>query len=206
MVDNGENTLGLAWRLNTLAHLARSEGDWGLARASLGDCLVGYREVGHLPGVAYVLHCLGMIDLRQSDYDAARPRLEEGLAVRGHGRTNDIQSHPERVAVAGHGLRNDRIETFSRKCHRGRNLQRYVRDTSPQCGRQLNNNDPIGALIVSAPPVAAPATRRGWWPRRRRGNRNSAGSRASPICVRSSRRPGTGTAVIRRATTIEGRC
>ncbi len=47
--------------------------------------------------------------------------------------------------------------------------------------------------------------RRCWWPLPKEGKRNWAGNRAIPICVRSSRRPGTGTTAIRKATTIEGR-
>ncbi|MEI2692114.1 MAG: tetratricopeptide repeat protein [Anaerolineae bacterium] len=71
----------MAFALNHLGGTARQEGDLALAERYLEECLDLRRATGNQPGQAVALLELAGVAFMRADYERARDRCQEGLAV-----------------------------------------------------------------------------------------------------------------------------
>ncbi|HEV3198256.1 MAG TPA: protein kinase [Bryobacteraceae bacterium] len=74
----GGNTVVLA--LSNLARIAKSQGDFGMARTTYETTLAVFRSSGDVRGVAFALNGLGDVALAQGDYATARRLYDESLS------------------------------------------------------------------------------------------------------------------------------
>jgi len=76
-----EDACGIAAALERLGQVARSQGNYPLARSYLEEALAHRRELADLGGIASELDALGWVALAQGDYAQARAFHEERLAI-----------------------------------------------------------------------------------------------------------------------------
>jgi tetratricopeptide (TPR) repeat protein len=74
----GGSTVVLA--LSNLARIAKSQGDYGMARTTYETTLAVFRSNGDVRGVAFALNGLGDVALAQGDYSTARRLYDESLS------------------------------------------------------------------------------------------------------------------------------
>jgi predicted ATPase len=74
----GGNTVTLA--LSNLAQIAKSQGDYGIARSTFETTLAAFRSSGDVRGIASALSGLGDVAFAQGDYAGARRRYDESLS------------------------------------------------------------------------------------------------------------------------------
>ena len=66
--------------LSNLAHIAKSQGDYAMARTTYETALAAFRSSGDVRGIASALNGLGDVALAQGDYVGARRLYEESLS------------------------------------------------------------------------------------------------------------------------------